>query len=717
MNNRQTNNYAQHADLQAGIITDSTITIQAKQEESPQDKYASGVSRLNSGEPRLARELIAEAFHSGVDGSEVRFHWVLAMLSKRSFRDLSVDERAQLEKGWERLPRYAEDAWKQGLVAIREVLSCQQGPAGDDAWALELLRGVREEQRDMIVEHLNLVLTATMKEITWGRRRKLAKESQLSNDRLKSAWAYFQPEPIPARADQRADRAPSDDEFKVAIASVTFVMAVGCLSFLAVVNADLVTALAFLVAVVGGYVCSHHWLEWRFHMQRLRIKDEEYYGRPAGHVEGSGFTARVHRTFAYYFDRYPPKGIEREEWHGESEGIRDTLAHEISTIYRESRIPVRRITWLIRYLARDTAKRWYDGTLWDYQLRYRVRSSTRAWCLFGLIATIPAAGIIAVAAVQLAPAPAIIAIVAAVLCGPTAARHASTTKCNERHRVHDKQDRDRQLADRKVEYKRWKTKLDSLRPSDEQMETWLNSDKVVMLDEALKQYRLAWRDVIAHAFLQMPDRPCKSQRSHEGQWRYSKYNLRLFIITADGVREVSRRLDFERASLSGPERLNYRFEAVSSVEVSETERHSCTLELTLMNGSPRKIFVSASDSARPGLVDDPSVVGGQPGANGETIDVGGDAAALDDDVRGVDYPPGAENVPGAGDDESRADEYAQMLEVDLDASGFVPTLRILEGIAADGKNWVAKSLPQTPVTLPSTPLADQMSPGRTSIGS
>jgi hypothetical protein len=82
--------------------------------------------------------------------------------------------------------------------------------------------------------------------------------------------------------------------------------------------------------------------------------------------------------------------------------------------------------------------------------------------------------------------------------------------------------------------------LPSMSPLPE-METWLASDKVVMLDETLKQYGLAWHDVIAHAFLQMPDRPCKRQRGDGGQWSYSKYILRLFVITADGVREPQNR--------------------------------------------------------------------------------------------------------------------------------------------------------------------------------
>ena len=65
-------------------------------EDPPERKYEVGVNYLNNGVPTGAREWITDAIVHGYDNAEVRFHWALAMLSKRSYRELSFDERAQL---------------------------------------------------------------------------------------------------------------------------------------------------------------------------------------------------------------------------------------------------------------------------------------------------------------------------------------------------------------------------------------------------------------------------------------------------------------------------------------------------------------------------------------------------------------------------------------------------------------------------------------------
>jgi hypothetical protein len=65
-----------------------------------------------------------------------------------------------------------------------------------------------------------------------------------------------------------------------------------------------------------------------------------------------------------------------------------------------------------------------------------------------------------------------------------------------------------------------------------------------------------------------------------GPWRYSKYDVRLFLVTRDGVREVDSELDFEHASFRGENRKNFSFASASSVEVSKATEHSYTLALT-----------------------------------------------------------------------------------------------------------------------------------------
>src|SRR5699024_1441874 len=103
-----------------------------------------------------------------------------------------------------------------------------------------------------------------------------------------------------------------------------------------------------------------------------------------------------------------------------------------------------------------------------------------------------------------------------------------------RHLPEQKQEHQETLQARKAEYERWKSKLEGLRPSEEEMESWLDADKTLILDQALKHYRLAWHEVIAHAFLPRPNRPCKSAHVPRGPWRYSKYEIEVFLVTDEG---------------------------------------------------------------------------------------------------------------------------------------------------------------------------------------
>jgi hypothetical protein len=168
------------------------------------------------------------------------------------------------------------------------------------------------------------------------------------------------------------------------------------------------------------------------------------------------------------------------------------------------------------------------------------------------------------------------------------------------------------------------------------MESWLTCDRTALLDEALEHYRLAWRDVLAYAFLQTPSKGCQKARAKRGPWRYSKYDVRLFLITHDGVRELSTQLNFREISFQGQERNNYRFDAVSSVFVVKRSEYSHELKLTLTNGPSHEIHVTDLE------------------------------------------------VPLAEPDED-ASAFARM---NLDTAGFTHTLRILEGIAAEGKGWI-----------------------------
>ncbi|GAA2259426.1 hypothetical protein GCM10010430_49370 [Kitasatospora cystarginea] len=173
------------------------------------------------------------------------------------------------------------------------------------------------------------------------------------------------------------------------------------------------------------------------------------------------------------------------------------------------------------------------------------------------------------------------------------------------------------------------------------METWLTCDKTSFLDEALRHHRLTWRDLITHTVLVAPAPSYKRGRVRGGPWRYSHYVFRLFLFTQDGIREISSEFKFSDATRRNEQRSNYRFDALSSVQVTENVDVGYDLELVLTNGPARKIRVKDADAHQ-----------------------------------------------------LAPDENSQEIsEINLNAAGSTHTFRLLEGIAADGKGWIERHSP------------------------
>ncbi|MET8870204.1 hypothetical protein ABZW11_45335 [Nonomuraea sp. NPDC004580] len=180
----------------------------------------------------------------------------------------------------------------------------------------------------------------------------------------------------------------------------------------------------------------------------------------------------------------------------------------------------------------------------------------------------------------------------------------------------------------------WRARMAD-KPRDAQMAGWLDSDRKVLLGEALGHYKLTMSDVIAHAFIEAPVRSTDRARLRGGPWRYKKYDLLVFLITQEGVRQLTVTLDFLKGTFHDWRRLNYRFDAVASVGVSESGNDERTFQLTLVNGHEISVEVSS----------------------------------------------GTEDL-------QEGESPGTVSKVSLDAAGIPHTLHVLEGIAAEGKKWV-----------------------------
>ena len=237
----------------------------------------------------------------------------------------------------------------------------------------------------------------------------------------------------------------------------------------------------------------------------------------------------------------------------------------------------------------------------------------------------------------------------------------------ERRRHQEEEaEHEQQQRSRKAAYESWKSWLDENRPTEEQMAAWLDADRTVLLDRALREYKLQPRDLVRYAVLETPygrKRAC----ARKGPWRYARYRFRLFLLTAGGVRVYTTVLDFVDAKFGDVRHTVFGFDAITSADLAMADGLPRTLELRLMDGRNIEVCVTGEESDQ----DTPQRrlgVRPEPGA-------------------GVILASNAGQGPCSTADAS--DPY-EAVKLALEASGLPHTLHVLEGIAAEGRQWLQR---------------------------
>ncbi|WP_037814969.1 hypothetical protein [Streptomyces sp. NRRL S-1022] len=591
--------------------------------------------------------MISDAIAHGHDNAEVRFHWVLAMLSARAYHDLSAEELQQLHHASGLVRTYAEGEWKDALRVAFELLAMLSTADGATERVLERLRSLSPRRRDEILHHFDLVLTGGLKDSLWTENRERAEAARFGNDRVQRVWAYFEPDPIGPRTLPPRPSTAAAAQAALPVRMGLFVVAAAFLCVLSLVADPAEAAVELLVALGAGVAATRFGSRWWYQEHQLKTRNRmlqvPHARDPAS--SGDGFTNRVRHSFDHYFSVRVPLGMTPHEWLGHTEHIRHSLVAEISVLYRESRIGVDRVDWLIRHLAEDARDRYSRGTLFDHRHTDQTPASAKALCVVALVVlgctTLALLGTVASGAGASHVVLAVLAVAGVVWSGRAAASSWLEARGEERRLAEETKEYQERLATRRAAYENWKAFLDATRPSEQEMETWLTCDKTLFVDEALRHYQLSWRDLITHTILVTSARPYKRGRVKGGPWRYSRYSFRLFLVTQGGVREVSSEFDFADARRGSEQRSNYRFDALSSVQVTERSTAGYDLELVLTNGPARNIRVADADTHH-----------------------------------------------------LAPDENAQEIaEINLSAAGFIHTFRLLEGIAADGKGWIERNSP------------------------
>jgi hypothetical protein len=460
--------------------------------------------------------------------------------------------------------------------------------------------------------------------------------TRMANGRTDRAWKFFHPEPAPPRVRQPRD-APLTLPELVRLVASAMAAASGLFWLLMVITRwpSVAGVAACLATLAGGILCA------RFGAQPIRIRDERRINdfrrgyRPQAtlwHVDG--FAGAVSRMFDWYSHRYAPPAPAGQSWLMETEGLRQWLRDEIVEVYRESRTSAPAVAWLVRHRVSEVGRRWLDGTLWEYQTRLQVPFETGLTAISGAVMTFAGFLWMAGVAISIQALPGLAATLLTLVGGIPATRIVLRMfRERWRYQAELAEVTARREPDNAA-YQRWCAKLAD-RPADAEMATWLDADRRWLKHEAMRIYGVTPQDVIAHAFLDGPGKSCKRARTRSGPMRYSRYVLRVYLLTIAGVRQVTADLDFQTGELKVDHRMSFRYDAVASIEVTPTSRGQHSVRLMLVN----------RESVNVKLTDD---------------------APLDQEE--IQDP--------------------NMLQRTLQTSGLDSTLQVLEGIATEGQDWV-----------------------------
>ncbi len=102
------------------------VTIYQLRDDSREEQYRIRLAYLDNRVPAEACKLIGAAIARGYETSDVYFHWMLALLSGRTFRLFSDEESSSFREARKRISRYAGDQWSDGL---RSSITCSPQPS------------------------------------------------------------------------------------------------------------------------------------------------------------------------------------------------------------------------------------------------------------------------------------------------------------------------------------------------------------------------------------------------------------------------------------------------------------------------------------------------------------------------------------------------------------------------------------------------------------
>jgi hypothetical protein len=672
--------------MQVGVMHGDAYFYQMTH-DTPEEKFRVGRNYLNGNAQQQAERLIRDAFMSGDQTAQVGYYWSLAILSGRSFDHLGNADFDSLTHAFSRVEGTGESEWRHALAVVSHLMHCliEQDSRGEADPAefhkvMSEFEELPQQRREEIHRHLEMILDGGLQDQIDATYAEDVRTQRMSDNRRGRAWKFFEPDPTPPlRRPARPAQIPEVAWLAAALGGLVAAVMVVLLLRLVLQSGVLPLAVTLAFGAGGSLVALRvRWNELYAYKQRQawRAQRRDVPDDPRSkNRRNPPFSAQVKEFIESEFRHFRPLFDDlADRWDKATQAPKNALYRELVETYQGNG-KLDDIKWLVRWYARDAAKRWRSRTLTESAPDRHLSRIERLQLGAGIVAAVGGIGTGVVAAISANVSQAILVIVSCgiafclLLPGLTSIhleRRRFSDECAAYERRHEEQ-----LAAYDVV-----RMMLADRPNDTEMARWLDHDKAHVRMLAMRHYRLSNRGVFAHAVLSEGWSARRRARVLHGPPRYSNYLIRVYLLTESGVRQFAVKLDFQTGLISNEERFTFRYEAIASAAVAEI---GARFDLR----RPRR-----SDRADDGQTTSPPDHDRGPGGPDESVVLQRVfELAL---VNSQAFRVRVENFDHGLLDKNRRENLRHLLEMALDSSGITGALHILETVAAEGKDWIPK---------------------------
>lgn len=668
-----------------GNVHYGDVRYEVSADADPASKFNVAKNCLNGDMPRRAEELIRDVYQTGFVSpsapshlaNEVAYHWTISVLSDRSFDLLGAEQFADIRRASGLVRNGPRDEWRQAhdiVVRLVEILHEQERSGSPNTARLDSFFAAFDllpvSRREEILRHLDMILAGAIQDRFDARFAELVRAQRIADGREARVWKFFEPNPHPPR--RMTVPTPSLGLFPRIVAICGAVLASAGLTLavvLAAMDNGQKTAVLSLLVVTGLViivVAGPSLYPARYFVLRPEGQGEDH---PRGTREPvpQEFRDHIHDTVRREFDkRTPTTGLQRSTWPVATRRIRSALAQEMIDLYGDQEVEPGAVDWLITWHAKETARKWAAGDFKDSQHASKT------------VAVVAGAALLLIGSLQAFPLMAAIEgkITGVALfwlfcgCGLLAGTKADVyfvavlTHSRDRTSARLRNGREREAYEKRCEDLRD-------RPDDAAMVRWLDYDKIYLKTLARNQYGLSNRDIIAHAILTEAVPNCRRARVKNGPPRFSAYRIWVFLLTDSGVRQVLVHLDFPTGIVKDQQRTTFRYDAITAARVTEVgfrfdEGHRAVL---LPENGQQDDVATARDNSTEFIFYQIFRLSLD---NGQHIEI---------TVENLD----AWLLRLLNDDKEAAQEWAP------DSSDLIGALRVLEAVAAEGREWIIQA--------------------------